>query len=524
MSTYEMDDKNGDVPRSRSGAVNEEQGTESNTTSDEAVLARFGKRQQLRRGFRAMSAVGLTCGIMLTWEVLIMTLQFGLENGGPAGLIYGYIVAWIGAGLQALVMAEMASMIPIAGGPFNWVAILAPDYCRKFLSYLTGWLSVLAWQSIVANTCYICGTLIQGLLVLNYPSYHFQRWHGTLLFIAVLTFGLIVNTWLGRLLPRIESLTLLLYVMGFVAVLVTLVYLAPHKSASEVFTTFQNLGGWNSMGLSFFVGFITTMGSFLGIDGADHIAEECQDAQRVVPRAMMWSIGINGAMGFGILLAVLFCMGDPEEAVVSPTGFPFIDIFVYGTGSISGGTGLTAIVLSINIFSVTAVLATASRMLWAFSRENGLPFSNIIARVDTRTRLPLYAIGVTCAINVCLSLINIGSTQAFQAFISLLIASYYSAFLIAAGVMLRKRLTGEDKTLPWGPFRLGKAGIPVTVVAMLYTIIGTFFSFWPFTPEVDAHIMNYSSLLYGAAMIFSVTFYFLRARKTYKGPVYELNE
>ena len=237
-------------------------------------------------------------------------------------------------------------------------------------------------------------------------------------------------------------------------------------------------------------------------------------------------------------------MGDPTEAVHSATGFPFIDIFVHGTGSISGGTGLvsledtptnsigrvtdfiqqTAIVLSINILSVTAVLATASRMLWAFSRENGIPFSNVIARVDTRTRLPLHAIGVTCVINVCLSLINIGSTQAFQAFISLLIASYYSAFLIAAGVMLRKRLTGEDKTLPWGPFRLGKAGIPITVVAMLYTIIGTFFSFWPFTPDVDAKIMNYSSLLYGSAMIFSVGFYFLRARKTYTGPVYELDE
>lgn len=86
---------------------------------------------------------------------------------------------------------------------------------------------------------------------------------------AVLTFRLIFNTWLGRLLPRIESLTLLLYVMGFVAVLVTLVYLAPHKSAAEVFKTFQNLGGWSSMRLSFFVGFITTMGFFLGKVSSD---------------------------------------------------------------------------------------------------------------------------------------------------------------------------------------------------------------------------------------------------------------
>ena len=38
------------------------------------------------------------------------TLFNALENGGPAGLIYGYLFVWCGVILQALVMAEMASM------------------------------------------------------------------------------------------------------------------------------------------------------------------------------------------------------------------------------------------------------------------------------------------------------------------------------------------------------------------------------------------------------------------------------
>ncbi|MCJ1391115.1 hypothetical protein MMC18_003977 [Xylographa bjoerkii] len=491
-------------------AVDPEVIPSSDPDNDEAVLARFGKRQQLRRGFRSMSAIGLT------------TLQFGLQNGGPAGLVYGYIAAWIGAFLQALVMAEMASMIPIAGGPFNWVAVLSPPSYRKFLSYMTGWLSVMAYQSIVANTCYICGTLLQGLLILNYPNYTPENWQGTLLFIAVLSFALFVNTYLGRVLPGIESLTLIFYILGFLAVLIPLVYLAPHKSAEEVFTVFQNLGGWSTTGLSFFIGFITPMGSFLGLDGADHIAEECQSANKVIPRAMLISMGINGVLGFAMLLAVLFCMGDITQAVFSVTGYPFIDIMVYGTGSVNGGTSLAAIMLSINVLSSTAVLATASRMLWAFARENGVPFSRFIARVDTRTRLPLYSIGVTCIINVCLACINIGSTAAFQAFISLLIASYYSSFLIAASVMLMKRINGQDRDLPWGPFRLGKAGIPITILAMLYTLVGTFFTFWPYTPQINAASMNYSSLLYGAALLFSVVYYILYGRKQYQGPIYEL--
>lgn len=154
--------------------------------------------------------------------------------------------------------------IPLAGGPFNWVSILAPPWCKNFLSYMAGWLTVITWQAIVAASAYVAGTMIQGLLVLNYPSYDFQRWHGTLLFYAVLGFALLLNTFFGWLLPQVETLMLLFHILGFFAVLIPLVSLAPHQSASEVFTRFQNLGGWSTDGLSFFVGIITCASSFPG--------------------------------------------------------------------------------------------------------------------------------------------------------------------------------------------------------------------------------------------------------------------
>lgn len=133
------------------------------------------------------------------------------------------------------------------------------------MSYIAGWLTLIAWQSIVANTAYVCGTLIQGLLVLNYSDYVYQRWHGTLLFYAVLTFAVFLNTYVGRYLPQIEGLMLALYILAFFGVMIPLVYLAPsHKTAHEVFTDFQNMGGWSSSGLAFFVGLITSTGSLLG--------------------------------------------------------------------------------------------------------------------------------------------------------------------------------------------------------------------------------------------------------------------
>ncbi|KAL9584624.1 MAG: hypothetical protein Q9212_002000 [Teloschistes hypoglaucus] len=161
-------------------------------------------------------------------------------------------------------MAELASMIPLAGGPFNWVSVLAPPLYRNFLSYMAGWLTVISWQALCAGAAYVTGTLVQGLLVLNYPSYDYQRWHGTLLFYAVFTFALFVNTYLGRLLPQIESMMLLFHILGFFGILIPLVYLSPHQSAEFVFTDFLNLGDWSSKPLSFFVGLISAMDSFPG--------------------------------------------------------------------------------------------------------------------------------------------------------------------------------------------------------------------------------------------------------------------
>lgn len=84
--------------------------TEYKTTQDDTDLARFGKRPQLNRNFGLWSIIGLTCTLMITWEGILSVLKAGLMNGGPAGLIYGYLLTWLGNICQVLVMAELASM------------------------------------------------------------------------------------------------------------------------------------------------------------------------------------------------------------------------------------------------------------------------------------------------------------------------------------------------------------------------------------------------------------------------------
>jgi choline transport protein len=117
------------------------------------------------------------------------------------------------------------------------------------------------------------------------------------------------------------------------------------------------------------------------------MSEEIENATVVVPRAMITSIVLNGSLGFGFLIALLFSMGDIYVALGTPTGYPIIEIFRFATNSNLAATlMITGIVLSA-ITSTWGLLSAASRMTWAFCRDNGLPYSTYFAHVRTSLSL-----------------------------------------------------------------------------------------------------------------------------------------
>lgn len=130
--------------------------------------------------------------------------------------------------------------------------------------HVVGWVCVLGWQTGITSIGFLAGTQIQGLLVLNYPSYVYERWHGTLLVIAVSFIAVIFNTVFVKQLPMVEGVILVLHVFGFFAILIPLWVLAPHNSAKEVFTVFTDGGNWGSMGLSTLIGVLSPALSFIG--------------------------------------------------------------------------------------------------------------------------------------------------------------------------------------------------------------------------------------------------------------------
>lgn len=122
----------------------------------------------------------------------------------------------------------------------------------------------MAWEAGQASGAFLGASILQGLIILNQPTYAPTRWQGTLLYYAVLSFMVFVNTFLARWLPKVEGVFLTIHIIGFFAVLIPLVYLGPHGSAKDVFVTFLNEGGWSTDGLSFFVGLIASVYTFTG--------------------------------------------------------------------------------------------------------------------------------------------------------------------------------------------------------------------------------------------------------------------
>ncbi|KAJ3555611.1 hypothetical protein NPX13_g10322 [Xylaria arbuscula] len=221
------------------------------------------------------------------------------KSGGPSGILYGFIIVWIGTLSVFATLSEMASMAPTSGGQYHWVSMMAPPRWRKFLSFITGWLTLTGWQASTASGAYLTGTAVQGLIILTHPDYlnNIQNWHGTLLFWAVLLLGYAINTGLSSLLARFEGLVLVFHILGFFAVIFPLVFLSEHSSSEAVWNNWLNLGNWPTQGLSFSIGILGNVFAFVGGDGAVHMSEEVRNPAVTVPWSLMIGLCINGTLG-----------------------------------------------------------------------------------------------------------------------------------------------------------------------------------------------------------------------------------
>lgn len=534
---------------------------ESRISTDSDTLALLGKKQVLKRRFGFWSLLAFAVCELITWETVLALFSQGFENGGPAGLIYGFMIAWSSTFSVYVVIAELASAYPIASGQYFWVYVLGPRKYKKVLSYVVGWLTSLAWIATIATECLFAGTIIQGILVLNYPTYEPKLWQGALLTWVVILTNVLINIFIPGFLPRIEIGIMGLHLAGFVAILVTLLTTADIGTARSVWLTALNEGGWPTQGLSYCVGFLGNVATFVGADASVHMAEEVENAAVTLPKAILTAMIVNGALGFAMMITVLYCVGDVESVLGTKTGFPFLQIFLNSVKSSAGAIVMGVVVLILTWACSLGITTTASRMTWSFARDKGTPFSSFYARVTKHTRVPAVAVCTVAIIALLLTCIYIGSTTAFNDVVSLTITGFYGSYLLPCGLLLYHRIKGNvlphhtlagdvdspqipaavdnidspsahgvdrangekadlDVTAPitndptkvtasnfrlvWGPWHVpGLLGIINNAYACVYMVFVIFWSVWPPSYKPTANTMNYSVVVTGGVLILS---------------------
>ena len=304
------------------------------------------------------------------------------------------------------------------------------------------------------------------------------------------------------------------------------------QSAQNALLNFQDNGtGWNNPSFVILIGQVTAVYTILGSDATVHMAEEIREAGIVVPRSMWWSFVMSFPPTMLVLITYCFCIGSQTDAINNPTGFPIIYIFESIAPSPAGAVGLTFALLILLVNGSASCLASTSRQTFAFARDNGLPLARFIGAVHPRYKVPVNSIILSMVFTTLLSLINIGSTAAFNAVLSVGVVALMATYSISISCVLAKRLRGERLVSSrWRPFGknagdgehgggLGRYGALVNVVALIYSLWCFFWSFWPTTRNVDPVTMNWAVVIFGFVMIFAAFVYAVHARKVYDGPV-----
>ena len=248
------------------------------------------------------------------------------------------------------------------------------------------------------------------------------------------------------------------------------------------------------------------------------MAEEVEDAGRSVPIAIVWSYVLNGLMGFILLISYLFAIPSVDDALNDPSTYPFIYAFRNAVPT-AGVNGLTSLVLILVVASNISFNAATSRQTWSFARDRGLPFSNWIGHVNPGKEIPANAVALTCLISALLSLINIGSSAAFNAIISLQVVALMFTYCVSISCVIYRRVR-HPETLPVARWSLGpRRGLAVNILGLAYAAYAFFWCFWPNATPVDASSFNWAVVMFMGVIAMSLGLYWVRGRKVYRGPV-----
>ena len=504
---------------------------------DERQLAQLGYSQELDRSWSGFSNFAISFSIISILAGCFTSFGLGWNNGGPAAIAWGWPILATFILLIGFCMSELVSAFPTSGGIYWWAAKLGGPKA----GYYTGWLNLVGLIAILASVAYGSATFLDLTLGTLSPTWlaGYSLTRVFVMFLIILAVVAVINIFSSHLLAVINNISVWWHVAGAAAVIAILIVIPEHHaSVGDVFAkTVNNSGMWGgaTSGLGWLllvlpISAILTQYTITGYDASAHLSEETKSAAGAAAKGIWRSIFYSAIGGWILLLTFLFAVQDADG--VSKAGGGVASIFSQALTS-KWAAAVLFISTAGQLFCTTACQTSASRMLFAFSRDRAVPGHQLWSAVNSR-RVPANAVIVTAVIAALITLpalvpVDINGAPvpiAFFAVVSIGVVGLYLAF--AVPIYYRWKAGDSFPVGSWnlrGHYRwmapLALAEIILTsIVAMFPTALGGV----PWDPSFEWKFVNYTPLLVGGTFILLWIYWHASVKKWFTGPVRQVDE
>jgi urea carboxylase system permease len=427
---------------------------------DAADLARFGYKQELKRSLGLFSSFAVAFSYISPSTGIFTLFALGLTTLGGV-FIWTWPVVALGQFLVALNFAEVSSHYPIAGSVFQWTKYLT----HRSYSWLTGWIYLFA--GIITVTA-VVATLPIALI----PALNGLGWHGlgvgsattithTEEIIALITLVVItvLNIYGVRLVALINNTGVVFEILGMFVFALILMAFHNHQG----FHVVTNSAGFHVGPSSFLAAMFMSLFVIYGFDTASTLAEETRDPRRSAPKAVLYSVVGAFIIGGVFLLGALVAIPNLHTAITGNSGLGWSPSNIIEANFPTGFATLYLFVVSAAIFvCCLSIMAATIRLCFGMARDNQLPISGPLSRVSPSLHTPVW----TCVAIAILAAVPFLKYAGVGIIAIAATGMIYLSYFLGNIAIMRARARGWPKTK--APFRLGRWGVVVNVLALLY--------------------------------------------------------
>ena len=500
---------------------------------DRAHLNSLGYAQELKRGMGTFSNFAISFSIISILAGGFTSFWIGAIYGGPLVITLGWVIVGLMALFVGMSMGEICSAYPTAGGLYFWSAKLARKN-NALWAWFAGWFNFIGQIGVIASVDYALANYIVAFVNLyadDKPIIEPKSGPLFMVFLAVLLVHGLLNTFSVRLVKLLGDISVWWHVIGVAVIFIVLFAGPDQKQGFDYLFEYQNNSAWSG-GFStlyvFFIGFLLAQYTITGFDASAHVSEETVGARVNAPKAIVRSIYISAiaalVLNWGFLLAVQSVDGKDRLGEIANSNFITAPVAIFVESGISMALVKLLVLISVvgQFFCGLASVTANSRMIYAFSRDGGLPGSKLWHRINPKTRTPTNAVWlgvVVSAVVGALSLIQKdGYSVAFFALTGICVVGLYISYVIPIFLRLRNpdfvqgpwNLKGYSKIIGWISV--------VWVVFISILFVSPLFPQWRWWSSDEVNAANFTGPMILLSFVGVGLWWVASAKKWFTGP------